>query len=118
MAKVACAATQLAGKLASMKTTLDLPDELVRELKLRAVMQGRTLRDLAADFLRQGLGLACAKPAQAIPPESAVYIGPNGLPVFRCGDNAPAQHMRLEQLLALEQEALTGEDMQRAGITV
>lgn len=41
-----------------MKTTLDLPDDLVREMKLRAVMQGRTMRDLAADFLRQGLGLA------------------------------------------------------------
>lgn len=39
-----------------MKTTLDLPDELVREMKLRALMQGRTLRDLATDFLRQGLG--------------------------------------------------------------
>jgi hypothetical protein len=46
---------QLTGKLAQMKTTLDLPDELVREMKLRALMQGRTLRDLAADFLRQGV---------------------------------------------------------------
>lgn len=40
-----------------MKTTLDLPDELIREAKLRAAMQGRTLRDLVADFLRQGLGM-------------------------------------------------------------
>lgn len=45
-----------------MKTTLDLPDELVREMKLRALLQGRTLRDLATDFLRQGLGLAAPKP--------------------------------------------------------
>lgn len=37
-----------------MKTTLDLPNDLVREMKLRALMQGRTLRDLAADFLRHG----------------------------------------------------------------
>jgi hypothetical protein len=37
-----------------MKTTIDLPDELVREVKLRAVMQGRTLRDLVADFTARG----------------------------------------------------------------
>ena len=40
-----------------MKTTLDLPDELVREMKLRAVVQGRTVKDLAAELLRHGLGL-------------------------------------------------------------
>jgi len=45
-----------------MKTTLDLPDDLMREMKLRAVIQGRTLRDLVAEFLRQGLGLS-ATPA-------------------------------------------------------
>jgi len=37
-----CTVTQLTGKLARVKTTLDLPDELVREMKLRALMQGRT----------------------------------------------------------------------------
>ena len=50
-----------------MKTTLDLPDELVREMKLQAVIQGRTLHDLAADFLRQGLGMAPGPAAQAAP---------------------------------------------------
>lgn len=34
-----------------MKTTLDLPDKLIREAKLRAVLQGRTLRDLVAEYL-------------------------------------------------------------------
>jgi len=38
--------------------------------------------------------------------------------VFRGGDNAPAQRMTIEQLLQLEQDALHGEDMQRAGISV
>lgn len=39
-----------------MKTTIDLPDELVCEAKLRAVAQGQVLKDLVADFIRQGLG--------------------------------------------------------------
>jgi plasmid stability protein len=101
-----------------MKTTLDLPDEIVREMKLRAVMQGRTLRDLATDFLRQGLGMTAPRPVTTLPPDSPIQINENGFPVFRGGDNAPAQHMTLEQLLQLEQDALYNEDMQRAGISV
>jgi plasmid stability protein len=38
-----------------MKTTLDLPDDLVREVKIRAVMENRKLKDAVADLLRQGL---------------------------------------------------------------
>ncbi|MDD5029357.1 MAG: hypothetical protein PHH58_07640 [Rhodoferax sp.] len=101
-----------------MKTTLDLPDELVRQMKLRAVTQGRTLRDLVADFLRQGLGLANPKPAPPISPESGVFINTDGLPVFRCANSAPAGHMSIDQLLQLEQDALTSEDIQRAGLSV
>ena len=100
-----------------MKTTLDLPDELVREMKLRAVMQGRTLRDLAADFIRQGLGLTAARPPQAPPADSPVHVGSNGLPVIRCRADAPASGLALDDLLALEQQAQTKEDMQSAGLT-
>lgn len=38
-----------------MKTTLELPDELVKEIKLRAVHQGAKLKDMVADLLRAGL---------------------------------------------------------------
>jgi plasmid stability protein len=43
-----------------MKTTMDLPDELVKELKLRAVHEGKKLKDAVADILRKGLA---AEPA-------------------------------------------------------
>ena len=46
-----------------MKTTLDLPDELIRSIKLRAVREDRTLKDLVAELLRLGLA---AEPAQRI----------------------------------------------------
>ena len=100
-----------------MKTTLDLPDELVREMKLRAVSQGRTLRDLAADFIRQGLGMTAAKPAETPGPDSMVQIGTNGLPFFRCRPDAPASRMSLQELLDLEQQTQTEEDMLRAGLS-
>ena len=38
-----------------MKLTFDLPRELVRQLKVQAASEGRTLRDLVEDLLRQGL---------------------------------------------------------------
>jgi len=38
-----------------MKTTLDLPPELVREMKLRAVYEGKKLKDVAAEVIRRGL---------------------------------------------------------------
>lgn len=38
-----------------MKTTLDLPDDLMRTVKLRAVQENRKLKDMIADLLRRGL---------------------------------------------------------------
>lgn len=38
-----------------MKTTLDLPADLVREMKLRAAHEGRKLRDVATEIFRRGL---------------------------------------------------------------
>lgn len=108
---------QLTGKLAQMKTTLDLPDELVREMKLRALMQGRTLRDLATDFLRQGLGMGAPRPATP-PPGSRVEIGADGLPIIRGSADAPSRSMTAEALIALEQDLLSQEDMQRGGLSL
>ena len=39
----------------SVKTTLDLPDELVHAAKIRAAKEGRRLKDVVADLLRRGL---------------------------------------------------------------
>lgn len=38
-----------------MKVTLDLPIDLVREMKLRAAHEGRKLRDVATEVVRRGL---------------------------------------------------------------
>ncbi len=43
-----------------MKTTIDLPNDLLRKLKLRAVHDGRKLKDVAADLLRDGLAAPSA----------------------------------------------------------
>lgn len=38
-----------------MKTTLELPDVLVKEIKIRALRDGKKLKDAMADLLRKGL---------------------------------------------------------------
>ena len=101
-----------------MKTTLDLPDELIREVKLRAVVQRRTVKDLVAEFIRQGLGMPPREELKKRPASSRVEIQENGLPVIRCNPHAPATRMSVEELLALERESQTQEDLQRAGLSL
>lgn len=38
-----------------MKTTLELPDELMREVKIRAVHEHKKLKDIIAELLRKGI---------------------------------------------------------------
>jgi hypothetical protein len=45
-----------------MKTTLDIPDELFREAKSRAALEGIKLRELIAEALREKLSTSPPKP--------------------------------------------------------
>lgn len=38
-----------------MRTTLDLPDDLMRQLKARAALEGRSLRDVVLELVQAGL---------------------------------------------------------------
>jgi hypothetical protein len=98
-----------------MKTTLVLPDELMREVKLRAVVLGRTVKDLVAEYLREGLGMQAPCPGKKVLESSMVSVGENGLPVIRCSPGAPANRLAAGDLLKIEQETQTEEDAQRAG---
>jgi hypothetical protein len=40
--------------MAKMKTTLDLPHELMREVKIRAVHENKRLKHAIAELLRKG----------------------------------------------------------------
>ena len=95
-----------------MKTTIDLPPELVKQMKLRAVNEGRKLKDIAAEIITRGLS---EDKEVSFPLFSSARIetNSNGLPVVVCGKDAPASRMTIEELLALEQEALQQEDLQR-----
>ncbi|MEX0670115.1 MAG: hypothetical protein WD060_06640 [Pirellulales bacterium] len=66
-----------------MKTTLDLPDALVKQVKLRAVREGRKLKDAVAELLRKGLAVVDATEAIASKPVITTHKK-TGLPVIQC----------------------------------
>ncbi len=85
---------------------------------MRALVQGRTLKDLVAEFIRQGLGMAPRLPLEPPASGSLIQVGPTGLPVIRCRADAPATRASLHDLLALEQLTQLEEDFQHAGRAV
>jgi hypothetical protein len=98
-----------------MKTTLDLPDHLVRQVKQRALQQGRTLKELVAEYIRQGLhgGVTVLVPAAC----DGVMVDAAGLPVFRCEPAGDRPGIDVATALQLEQQGLELEDLRRAGLS-
>lgn len=73
-----------------MKTTLDLPDEVMRAVKIRAVRENRRLKDVMADLLRRGL---VQEPEQAATLRRRVR-----LPLVQCAHAArPEEEMTPER---------------------
>jgi len=88
--------------MANMKTTLDLPDDLMREIKIRAVNEDRKLKDAIADLLRRGL-------SQEAVEQKAVRQRVR-LPLVRCSQEAgPGEEMTPERVaeVLLEEESET-----------
>jgi len=48
-----------------MRTTLDLPDPLLRQLKSRAALEGMTLKQLVRETIERGLGAPPGPPKKA-----------------------------------------------------
>ena len=54
-----------------MRTTIDLPDALLKHLKARAALEGRTLRDLVVDLVEKGLNTR-----EAVDPQQRMQARP------------------------------------------
>src|SRR5437667_9299218 len=89
------AANQKTRKLAGMKTTIDLPADLVRQVKLEAVNEGKKLKDTMAELLRRGL--SSRKPRESTRPSRVK------LPLLQCRRSANLPPKRVAEILS-EQE--------------
>ncbi len=66
-----------------MRTSIDIPDELYRVLKVRAALSGTTVREVILGLIEQGLQQQ-APPGRSFPPRRSpppVIIPPSGKPV-------------------------------------
>lgn len=85
-----------------MRTTLDLPDELLRQAKARAALDGSTLKDLITSYVEQGLR------RRERSPEDAGHHRRSELPVARpaTGRKLPfLTHADLHRILDEEEAA-------------
>jgi hypothetical protein len=98
-----------------MKTTLDLPDHLMRQVKQRAVQQGRPIKELVADYIRQGLHGSAALPQAAR--RVGLEVDAEGFPLFRPDPQLKRHPIDVATALRLEQATLMQEDCQRAGLS-
>lgn len=83
-----------------MRTTLDLPDDLMRAVKIRAAEENRRLKQTIADLLRRALAAE-----RAAPPAMARRVE---LPLVQCAHRAlPEQEMTPERVakVLLDEEA-------------
>lgn len=88
-----------------MKTTWDLPEELVKRLKLRAVRDGRKLKDLAAEMLFDGLKKTKHSRSEKC---ARIVRDKKGFPIIHCRHAAPpGQELTPERVaeILIEQEA-------------
>ena len=63
-----------------MKTTVDLPPELIKEIKLLAVDEGKKLKDVLADLLRQALNAVSVGSATVVKADKAMLRRRKALP--------------------------------------
>jgi hypothetical protein len=84
-----------------VKTTMDLPEDLIREMKFRAVREGRKLREVAEEVFRRGL----AAPASSRPPGERHRCR---LPIIPASPGARPFDLTGERLMELELEAERG----------
>ena len=73
-----------------MKTTVELPDALVRRIKFRALRERQKLKDAVADLLRKGL--SAAEEQERTDAEAIVSTDKKtGLPLILCKHAASAE---------------------------
>lgn len=80
-----------------MKTTLDLPDDVMIAVKVRAAKENRKMKDIIAEALRRELGLAessTRSSVRAIEPVPAGEVLPDAEPGDRLEDLLDARGHR------------------------
>lgn len=111
-----------------MKATLDIPDDLAREVQRRADRAGRDVIEQIVELVKLALLVADVAPAgrsNADPPGAArpgalsvATAAATGLPIIHSPPDAPIHSMTVNEILALTEAALSEDDLERAGLSI
>lgn len=99
-----------------MRTTLDLPDPLMRKVKIKAASEGKKLKEVMAELIEAGLEKE--QPLITLPEgEPPWHIDPKtGFPVTKTLNIPGYKPPTLEETQELIEKSLTEEDLHRAGL--
>lgn len=98
-----------------MKSTVELPGEILDEVRRRAAYFGRAVDDAAAYYLAKGLAISPAPPTGGT---SSLRTDPaTGLPVVVGSPAAPAHGLTTAALVELEHDTQTQDDLERLGLS-
>ena len=92
-----------------MKTTLDIPDDLLRRMKMQAVQEGRKFKDVAVEIFRRGL-------SRSETPASRAVSRRVKLPLIECRHPAtPAMELTANKVaqVLLKQEVASADEAAR-----
>ena len=87
-----------------MRTTLDLPDETFRQLKVQAALNGMKLKELVTQLIQHGLASGVTPPEPAQPRNPfPVTVEPNfyPIPIAREADGTVTPYLSNAELSAI-----------------
>lgn len=98
-----------------MKTTLDLPNALMRRVKIRAAAEDRKLKDVIAELLEKGMATPSA---ESLPTGELPYVidPTTGMARSRSLDTPGFMPPTPEESRAMMERANEEEDLRRAGL--
>jgi hypothetical protein len=100
-----------------MKLALDLPADLTRALKLRALKEGRKFNEAVTELLRTALSESPTIPTRNGRPK--ISTDPKtGLPVVKGKPGATISKMSSEEVYALIHSSQEEEDLARIGVSL
>jgi hypothetical protein len=100
-----------------MTTTIDLPDDLLKDMHRHAVDRGEEFSRSMVKLLRQALSIS--RPVGNSPAVVTIQTHPQtGLPYFTSDSGSPATTLKIKELLDLEQQVLLESDLECLSVSV
>jgi len=103
-----------------VKTTIDLPADIVRAMKIKAAKENRKLKEVAAELLREGLKPSAYSLKGVSSKRASVFRKQpkTGHPIVQTSKKEGGASLSVEETYRLIQETQTAEDLEKIGFSL